>query len=60
VTLTAEAGRQQSGALGSYWNWSLGGRYSFSHFEAGLHYVDTDLHRHGAGSTVVASLGFRF
>ncbi len=60
VTLTAEAGRQESGALGSYWNWSLGGRYSFSHFEAGLHYVDTDLRRHGAGSTVVASLGFRF
>ncbi|HEY1606052.1 MAG TPA: TorF family putative porin [Allosphingosinicella sp.] len=60
VTLTAEAGRQESGALGSYWNWSVGGRYSFRHFEVGLHYVDTDLPRHGAGATVVASLGFRF
>lgn len=60
VTLTAEAGRQESGALGSYWNWSVGGRYTFSHFEAGLHYVDTDLPRHGASATVVASLGFRF
>jgi uncharacterized protein (TIGR02001 family) len=60
VTLTAEAGRQDSGALGRYWNWSVGGRYSFSHFEAGLHYVDTDLHHHGAGATMVASLGFRF
>ncbi|HEX4737556.1 MAG TPA: TorF family putative porin [Allosphingosinicella sp.] len=60
VTLTAEAGRQDSTALGSYWNWSVGGRYSFSHFEAGLHYVDTDLHARRAGATVVASLGFRF
>lgn len=60
VTLTAEAGRQDSAALGRYWNWSVGGRYSFRHVEAALHYVDTDLHRHGAGATVVASLGFRF
>ena len=60
VTVTAEAGRQQSHGLGSYWNWSLGGRYSFRRFEAALHYVDADLHRHGAGATVVASLGFRF
>jgi len=60
VTVTAEAGRQHSHALGSYWNWSLGGRYSFRHFEAGLHFVDTDLHRHGAGATVVGSIGFRF
>ncbi|HEX5184315.1 MAG TPA: TorF family putative porin [Allosphingosinicella sp.] len=60
VTLTAEAGRQESGALGNYWNWSVGGRYSFRHFEAGLHYVDTDLARHGAGATLVASVGLRF
>jgi uncharacterized protein (TIGR02001 family) len=59
-TLTAEAGRQESGALGSYWNWSLGGRYTHGPFEAGLHYVDTDLSRHGAGATLVGSLGFRF
>ena len=59
-TLTAEAGRQESGALGRYWNWSLGGRYARGPIEAGLHYVDTNLHRHGAGATLVASLGFRF
>ena len=61
LTLTAEAGRQDSGTLGSYWNWSLGGRYSFGPLEAGLRYVDTDLpSRHRQDATIVASLGFRF
>lgn len=60
-TVTAEGGRQESGVLGSYWNWSLGGRYTRGPIEAGLHYVDTDLPaRHGQGATFVASLGFRF
>jgi uncharacterized protein (TIGR02001 family) len=59
-TLTAEAGRQESGTQGSYWNWSLGGRYTRGPIEASLHYVDTNLHRHGAGATLVASVGFRF
>jgi uncharacterized protein (TIGR02001 family) len=60
-TLAAEAGRQQSGALGSYWNWSLGGRYARGPVEAGLRYVDTDLpSRHGQDGTVILSLGLRF
>jgi uncharacterized protein (TIGR02001 family) len=61
LTLTAEAGRQESGRLGSYWNWSLGGRYALGPLQAGLRYVDTSLpSRHGQDATVVASLGFRF
>jgi uncharacterized protein (TIGR02001 family) len=61
LTLTAEAGRQESGALGSYWNWSLGGRYAIGPIEAGLRYVDTSLpSRHRQDATLVASLGFRF
>ena len=60
-TVTAEAGRQDSGALGSYWNWALGGRFARGPFEAGLRYVDTSLpSRHGQDATVVASVGFRF
>jgi uncharacterized protein (TIGR02001 family) len=60
-TLTAEAGRQESGALGSYWNWSAGGRYTRGPIEAGLRYVDTNLKsRHGQDATIVASVGFRF
>ncbi|MEA2998466.1 MAG: hypothetical protein QOK17_299 [Sphingomonadales bacterium] len=63
VTLTAEAGRQDAGRFGRYWNWSLGGRFAMGPLEAGLRYVDTDLRalpgrRSGAG--VVASLGVRF
>ena len=63
LTVTAEAGRQEAGRLGRYWNWSLGGRYALGPLEAGLRYVDTDLaairgRRSGAG--LVASLGVRF
>jgi uncharacterized protein (TIGR02001 family) len=63
LTLTAEAGRQEGGRFGRYWNWSLGGRYAMGPIEGGLRYVDTDLRtipgrRSGAG--VVASLGVRF
>jgi uncharacterized protein (TIGR02001 family) len=63
VTLIAEAGWQQAGRFGRYWNWSLGGRYAKGPLEAGLRYVDTDLRaipgrRSGAG--LVASLGVRF
>jgi len=61
LTLVAEAGRQESGTLGSYWNWSLGGRYALGPLEAGLRYVDTSLpSRHRQDATIVASLGFRF
>jgi uncharacterized protein (TIGR02001 family) len=63
ITLTAEAGRQEAGRFGGYWNWSLGGRYAMGPLEAGLRYVDTELRaipgrRSGAG--LVASLGVRF
>src|SRR4051794_4085598 len=63
VPRPAEAGRQEAGRFGRYWNWSLGGRYAMGPIEAGLRYVHTDLRalpgrRSGAG--VVASLGVRF
>jgi uncharacterized protein (TIGR02001 family) len=63
LTLTAEAGRQEAGRFGGYWNWSLGGRCAIGPAEAGLRYVDTNLapipgRRSGAG--VVGSLGLRF
>lgn len=61
VTLAAQAGWQDAGAFGRYWNWSLGGRYALGRFEAGLRYVDTDLpSAPGTNATVVLSLGVRF
>jgi uncharacterized protein (TIGR02001 family) len=61
VTLTAQAGWQDAGALGRYWNWSLGGRYALGPFETGLRYVDTDLpSRPGQDAGLVLSLGLRF
>jgi uncharacterized protein (TIGR02001 family) len=61
VTLTAQAGWQDAGALGRYWNWSLGGRYAIGPVEAGLRYVDTDLAPlPGQRGGIVASIGFRF
>jgi len=61
LTLTAQAGWQDAGAFGRYWNWSLGGRYAFGPVEAGLRYVDTDLAPlRGQRAGLVASLGFRF
>lgn len=47
-SFTAQAGRQDWGAYGSYWTWSLGGRYhvqipGIPNSELGLSYVDTDL-----------------
>lgn len=61
VTLTAQAGWQDAGAFGRYWNWSVGGRYAFGPVEAGLRYVDTDLApRPGQKAGLIASLGFRF
>jgi uncharacterized protein (TIGR02001 family) len=61
LTLTAQAGWQDAGASGRYWNWSLGGRYAIGPVEAGLRYVDTDLASlPGQRGGIVASLGFRF
>jgi uncharacterized protein (TIGR02001 family) len=47
-SFTAQAGRQDWGRYGSYWNWSLGARYhvqlaGIPNTEIGLSYVDTDL-----------------
>jgi uncharacterized protein (TIGR02001 family) len=61
LTLTAQAGRQDAGAFGSYWNWSIGGRYQLGPIEAGLRYVDTNLAPlPGQDAGLVASLAFRF
>lgn len=60
-TLTAGAGRQDAGAFGDYWNWSLGARAAFGPIQAGVRYVDTDLPalpNQDAG--FVFSLGVRF
>ncbi len=60
-TFTASAGRQDAGAFGDYWNWSLGARAVFGPVQAGLRYVDTDLPslpNQDAG--LVLSLGLRF
>ena len=61
VTLTAQAGHQDAGALGDYWTWSLGARAAFGPVNAGLRYVDTDLNgfRNAEGGLVL-SLGLRF
>jgi uncharacterized protein (TIGR02001 family) len=47
-SFTAQAGHQDWGAYGDYWNWSLGARYhvqieGLPGTEIGLGYVDTDL-----------------
>ncbi|MBV8687843.1 MAG: hypothetical protein JOZ90_02795 [Alphaproteobacteria bacterium] len=61
LTLSAQAGWQDAGRFGRYWNWSLGGRYAIGPVEAGLRYVDTDLaDLPGQRGGIVASLGFRF
>lgn len=61
LTLTAGAGRQDAGAFGNYWNWSLGARYDFGPLDAGLRYVDTDLAPlPGQDAGLVLSLGFSF
>lgn len=48
VSFTAELGRQQSGAFGDYWTWTLGARHQLRlpmlpDAEIGVDYVDTDL-----------------
>ncbi len=58
VTLIAQAGRQDVGALGDYWTWSLGARAAFGPVQAGLRYVDTDLTGiPNARAGLVASIG---
>jgi uncharacterized protein (TIGR02001 family) len=61
ITLTAQAGRQDTGAFGDYWTWSLGGRAALGPVQAGLRYVDTDLpNLPNAKAGLVLSLGLRF
>ncbi|WP_106640132.1 TorF family putative porin [Allosphingosinicella vermicomposti] len=61
LTLTAQAGRQDWGRYGSYWNWSLGARHQFGPIEAGIRYVDTDLPSvKGQDAGLVVSAGLRF
>ena len=61
VTLTAQAGRQDWGDFGSYWNWSLGARSKFGPVNAGIKYVDTDLPAvKGQDAGVVLSVGLSF
>lgn len=65
-TFSAEAGRQDWGAFGAYWNWSLGARYhvrlaGLPAAEIGLRYVDTDLPSvHGQDAGLQATLALRF
>lgn len=61
ITLTAQAGHQDAGLFGNYWNWSLGARAAFGPVNAGLRYVDTDLRGlPNAEAGLVLSLGLRF
>jgi len=61
VKLRAHAGRQDWGAYGSYWNWSVGGGYTLGPVELGLRYVDTDLPAvRGQDAGFVASIGVGF
>jgi uncharacterized protein (TIGR02001 family) len=61
LTLTAQAGRQDAGAFGEYWTWSLGARGNIGPFTAGIRYVDTDLPAvPNADAGLVLSLGLRF
>lgn len=63
---SAELGRQESGAFGDYWNWSLGVTHHLQLEgvpinEIGLRYVDTDLPSgpgRDAGLVVTVNIGF--
>jgi len=65
-SFSAQAGRQDRGAFGSYWNWSLAARYhvripGIAGSEIGLRYIDTSLpslHGQDAGLQAVLELSF--
>ena len=65
-TISAAAGRQDWGAFGSYWNWSVGARYhlrvaGLPGADIGLRYVDTDLPSvHGQDAGLQATLALNF
>ncbi len=61
ITAIAQIGRQDGGLAGSYWNWSLGARYTHGAFVVGLRYVDTDVSANpNAEAGLIASAGMRF
>lgn len=65
-SFTAQAGRQDWGAFGGYWTWSLAARHHVSieglpNAEVGLRYVDTDLpsaRGQDAGLAVTVEISF--
>ena len=62
---TVQAGRQDWGRFGSYWNWSAGVEHQLRidglpDAEVALRYVDTDLAAPGADAGAVLSVGVRF
>jgi uncharacterized protein (TIGR02001 family) len=65
-SFSVQAGRQDWGANGSYWNWSAGGRYhvqiaGIPNTEMGLRYIDTDLPSlSGQDRALVATLELSF
>lgn len=64
-SFTAQAGRQDWGAFGGYWTWSLGTEYhvqieGIPATYLGLRYIDTDLAAPGADAGLAASLTVRF
>jgi uncharacterized protein (TIGR02001 family) len=65
-SFSAQAGRQDTGGYGNYWNWSLGARYhvqvaQIGGAEIGLRYVDTDLPSvSGQDAALVATLELSF
>jgi uncharacterized protein (TIGR02001 family) len=62
----AQAGRQDWGRFGSYWNWSLAARYhvripGLQGSELALRYIDTSLpSAHGQDAGLQATFGFNF
>jgi uncharacterized protein (TIGR02001 family) len=65
-SFSAQAGRQDWGVYGDYWNWSLAARYHvriphLASADIGLRYVDTNLPSlHGQDGGVVATLELGF
>lgn len=65
-SFSLQAGRQDWGRFGSYWTWSLGGKYhvqidGIPNTEIGLRYVDTDLPAlpgQDAGIVLSVEIGF--
>jgi uncharacterized protein (TIGR02001 family) len=66
ISFSAQAGRQDWGGYGRYWNWSLGARYhvriaGIEGADIGLRYVDTDLpsvHGQDGGLLATIEVGF--